>query len=77
MTNRTRLERAERILGNPPCATCRDWPPDLDAFFLYDDDPWRRNGDVYDRSCPSCGRKPPVTRPWSDFVGPDLTEVVD
>jgi hypothetical protein len=77
MTNAARLARVERILGTPPCAECRDCPPDLDAFFLGDEDPWRRNGDVYDRGCPSCGRTPPVTRPWSDFVGPDFAEVIN
>jgi hypothetical protein len=77
MTNRSRLERAERILGDPPCAECRDWPADLDAFFLGGEDPWRRGGDPRDRYCPSCRREPRVTRPLSDFIASDLTETFD
>lgn len=77
MTNEARLARVERILGTPPCAVCRDWPADLDAFFLGADDPWRPDGDPRDRHCPPCRREPPVTRPLSDFMSSDLAETFD
>jgi hypothetical protein len=73
VTNRSRLERVERILGAPACATCRDWPGDLTAFCLGPNDPWRRGDD--ERHCPDCLREPPITLPLSALIGSDATEV--
>jgi hypothetical protein len=55
MSLKSRLEKLEKIVGEAPCPTCRDWWQGPIVMRNETDPPARRDPDV----CPTCGRKPP------------------